>query len=289
MNTALPAISGTAAAGQTLSTTNGTWTNSPTGYGYQWHRCDSAGNNCTNIRHQCEQLHARRRRRRLNDQGRGHRHQRLRLDAGNLGPVPGLRHSAGSRRSNTALPAISGTATAGPDALDHQRHLDELADRLRLPVATLRLGRQQLHQHHRHQCQHLPLVLADAGSTIRVVVTATNAYGSNPATSAQYPAAGTVQDLAPVNTVLPAISGTAAVGQTLSTTTGTWTNSPTGYGYQWQRCDSAGSSCTNIGTSANAYRVRRADRGYWLRVVVTATNAYGSTQATSGQTGMVPW
>lgn len=39
---------------------------------------------------------------------------------------------------------------------------------------------------------------------------------------------------APVNTVLPVISGTPVPGNVLSTTTGTWTNSPTGYTYQWQ-------------------------------------------------------
>jgi hypothetical protein len=39
----------------------------------------------------------------------------------------------------------------------------------------------------------------------------------------------------PVNTVAPAVTGTATQGQTLTTDNGTWTNSPTGYTYQWQR------------------------------------------------------
>ena len=34
---------------------------------------------------------------------------------------------------------------------------------------------------------------------------------------------------APVNTVAPVISGTMVVGQTLTTTNGTWTNSPTSF------------------------------------------------------------
>jgi hypothetical protein len=37
-NTVLPVISGTTQVGSTLSTTNGTWTGSPTGYTYQWKR-----------------------------------------------------------------------------------------------------------------------------------------------------------------------------------------------------------------------------------------------------------
>jgi hypothetical protein len=39
----------------------------------------------------------------------------------------------------------------------------------------------------------------------------------------------------PVNTVAPAVTGTATQGQTLTTDNGTWTNTPTGYTYQWQR------------------------------------------------------
>jgi len=38
VNTVLPVISGTAETGQALSTTNGTWTNAPTSYSYQWQR-----------------------------------------------------------------------------------------------------------------------------------------------------------------------------------------------------------------------------------------------------------
>src|SRR5439155_856114 len=49
--------------------------------------------------------------------------------------------------------------------------------------------------------------------------------------------------LRPTNTALPMISGTAAVGQPLSASTGSWSESPTRYEYQWQRCDSSGESC----------------------------------------------
>jgi hypothetical protein len=38
---------------------------------------------------------------------------------------------------------------------------------------------------------------------------------------------------APVNSVAPAVTGTAAVGNTLTGTDGTWTNSPTAYSRQW--------------------------------------------------------
>jgi hypothetical protein len=45
-NTAAPSISGSPQVGQTLTAVEGTWTNAPSSYTYQWMRCDSSGNNC---------------------------------------------------------------------------------------------------------------------------------------------------------------------------------------------------------------------------------------------------
>ena len=44
----------------------------------------------------------------------------------------------------------------------------------------------------------------------------------------------------PVNTAPPTISGTARAGQTLSASTGSSSESPSAYAYQWQRCDAQG-------------------------------------------------
>jgi surface protein len=80
---------------------------------------------------------------------------------------------------------------------------------------------------------------------------------------------------APVNTVLPNVTGVAIVGDILTTDDGTWTGSPTSYAYQWKR------GATNIGTNANTYTLVNADAGQSITCVVTATNAGGSTPATS--------
>lgn len=48
-STALPTISGIPTEGQVLVVSNGTWTESPTSYTYQWQDCKGSGNNCASI------------------------------------------------------------------------------------------------------------------------------------------------------------------------------------------------------------------------------------------------
>ena len=87
----------------------------------------------------------------------------------------------------------------------------------------------------------------------------------------------------PVNTVAPVVSGTATVGQTLSTTNGTWTGAPAPtFTYQWQR------NTTNIGgATSSTYVLVSADAGNTVRCVVTATNAVGIASANSNSTATV--
>ncbi|MGD0272634.1 MAG: family 16 glycosylhydrolase [Gaiellaceae bacterium] len=93
-----------------------------------------------------------------------------------------------------------------------------------------------------------------------------------------------VVGLAPVNTALPTISGTAEQGQTLSASSGSWGNSPTSYIYQWQHCDSSGVYCTDIsGATSSDYTAGADDVGMIFHVVVTAANSYGSTDAVSSR------
>jgi hypothetical protein len=91
-----------------------------------------------------------------------------------------------------------------------------------------------------------------------------------------------------VNTSLPVVSGTAQQGQTLTGSNGAWSNSPTSYSYQWQRCNTAGSGCVAIASAtASSYLLAAADVGSTLRFQVTATNASGPTSATSTQTALI--
>jgi hypothetical protein len=93
--------------------------------------------------------------------------------------------------------------------------------------------------------------------------------------------------VAPVNSVLPAIGGTAQEGQTLTASTGTWSGSPT-YAYQWEECDSSGENCLPIsGATASTYTLPTGYAGRTVVVEVTATNNAGSTSATSDQSAVI--
>ena len=86
--------------------------------------------------------------------------------------------------------------------------------------------------------------------------------------------AGLANEIPPVNTTAPAVTGTGAVGNTLSVTNGNWTYVPTSYAYQWRR-DGA-----NIaGATAATYLLVAADSTHSISCSVTATNAAGSTVA----------
>lgn len=133
---------------------------------------------------------------------------------------------------------------------------------------------------------------ADAGSRLRVRVTASNADGS--ATAASNPTALIeAQAQAPAATGEPTISGTARVGSVLTASQGSWSNNPTAFAYQWVRCPASGgaptgSDCAVIpGASTQLYTVSQSDVGRRLRVRVTASNAAGSATAASNATAVI--
>lgn len=87
----------------------------------------------------------------------------------------------------------------------------------------------------------------------------------------------------PVNTVAPVISGMITVGKTLTTTNGSWSNSPTSYGYQWR---ANASSIT--GATSNTFVLTSTQAGANITCNVTAINAGGSSNpATSNALGPI--
>lgn len=91
--------------------------------------------------------------------------------------------------------------------------------------------------------------------------------------------AGTV----PAYTALPAITGTATVGQTLTLSNGTWTGSPTPtYTYQWFAGGVAIAGAVN-----NTFVLTSAQLGKLIQGRVVASNAAGTAQAFSNTTAAV--
>lgn len=87
----------------------------------------------------------------------------------------------------------------------------------------------------------------------------------------------------PVNTVLPAITGTAEVGEVLNLSNGTFTGDATiSYAYQW-----FAGGVAIPGANANTFTLTAAQLGKIIQARVQATNASGTAQAYSGVTTAV--
>ena len=133
------------------------------------------------------------------------------------------------------------------------------------------------------------LTFSDAHKYLRVVVTANDGRGGTPTATSAYTQ---VTNSAPVNSAVPSISGIATVGNTLSATSGTWSDADGDgrtYSYQWYRADD--SSGTNLnpitGATSASYTLTTSDAHKYLRVVVTANDGYGGVQAASTYTAVM--
>jgi hypothetical protein len=284
-NTALPTISGTAKDGQTLTSTTGTWSGSPTSYARVWQRCDTAGANCVAISGATAATYL------LTSTDVGKK-LRVRVTATNASGSSSATSVATTTVTaaapvNTAVPSITGTAKDGQTLTSTTGAWTGTT-----PLSYARQWKRC--DSAGASCTDIGgatattyvLAVADVGKTIRVVLTASNTTGNASATSI---ATATVTTAAPANTALPAISGTAKEGQLLSASNGSWTGSATiTYTYQWQTCNASGASCTAISAATlSSYRLASTDVGKTVRATVTATNATGSSSATSAASAAI--
>jgi hypothetical protein len=261
LNTTLPVISGTAQVGQTLTATNGAWTNIPTSFAFQWNRGGGAiaGAIASTYVPVAADIGA---------------VLTVVVIASNMSGASSPATSAGTALvidiipTNTSVPIISGaaqvgqtlTASAGvwthsPTSYAYQWN------RLGTPIAGAT------------GASYVP-VAADIGSTLTVSVIATNSGGPSSSATSVATAAIIAAGMVPSNSALPVVSGTAQVGQTLSTTNGTWTNSPSSYTYQWNR---AGVAIN--GATVATYIPIAADIGSAITCSVIAINSFGSSAA----------
>lgn len=132
----------------------------------------------------------------------------------------------------------------------------------------------------------LGLLAGDVGSTLRVLVTASNSAGS---TSALSEPTSVIKALLPSNLELPSVTGLLQEGGLLSAVKGLWSGTgPLEFSYAWELCNSAGAACHEIsGAVGSTLGVLASEIGDTVRLVVTATNSGGSTSATSEPTSVV--
>lgn len=284
--TAPPTISGTPQQGQTLTEANGTWTNNPTGFSYQWQQCDAAGAGCTAIAGATAQIYQ------AVAADVGHRLRVQEWATNNNGTAGPAISSATAvviptAPTSTALPTISGTPQQGQTLTE---------------VHGSWTGNPTAFSYHWQQCDsagagctaiagataatYVP-VAGDIGHRLRVQESATNAGGTGgPATSG---ASAAVLPPPPANTAAPTVSGVDQQGQTLTESPGTWSGAPSGFSYQWQQCDASGANCNDVsGATGSTYVLGSADVGSRMRVEEFASNAGGlSAPAPSAVTAAV--
>jgi hypothetical protein len=181
VNTTLPSIAGTSLVGEIVTASPGTWTNKPTGFSYSWQRCDPTGAGC------------------VETGAVGRTYTVTTADAGGTVRVAvTAKNAIGSGRAvsaptalvagapaNTAPPTIGGGTTAvgqtltastggwtgNPTSFAYQwQRCDGAGAGCALIEGAF-------------AATYL-VVPTDAGSTLRVAVTATNAVGSSTALSA---------------------------------------------------------------------------------------------------------
>lgn len=290
-NVTPPTITGSVVVGQTLTASSGTWSGSNPVFTYQWQKCNAAGaeSSCANIGGATANVYV--------------------PVPGDVGStlrvvVTGTNTVGSSSRASLPTPIVASNVPANVDLPSIAEILSTTTGLVTSYLATPGVWSGAptiLFRYQWMRCDsggancadiagavstsYTPSSL-DIGRKLRVEVTATNTFGSTVAVSEP---TALLAGTAPVNSFLPAVTGSATTGSVLGATTGTWTGSaPITYTYQWRRCGVAGSACVSIpGATSASYVVQTTDLGATITVAVTATNAAGSVTAVSAPTAAV--
>lgn len=252
---ATPTINGSAAVGSTLTAKTGTWTTGTT-FTYQWYAGTAAITGATRSTFAVTSA----------QQGKA-------ISVAVTGSLPGgasmkLTSAATSKVPTTATPTISGTAAVGSTltakpgtwtsgtTFTYQWYADSTA----ISGAT---------------ASAYKLTTAQQGKQISVNVTGKRSgYTTVSKTSAKTTKA--------LLSATPTVSGTAAVGSTLTAKPGTWTSS-TALTYQWY----AGSSAIS-GATSSTYKLSSGTAGKQISVKVTGKRSgYTTVAKTSAKTTSV--
>ena len=342
-NTSSPQITGTTSQGEVLSATAGGWDGEPTGYAYQWQRCDGSGGNCADISAATSSSY-------MLTSGEVGSTVRVSVVASNAAGSSSPALSAqtgvvddGSEPQTLGRTTIGASSTnggsgyiavSGPYTLTGADSTGELdgylvggqsdqpvramiySDNAGAPGAFLAASDQVTVPANVDpgwisfpftNPVSLPagaywLGYWFGGAGVQVVYY-DDVAGAGRYTAVDYSATGSppsqfgtggsstvglslYASLAssgggsgvPTNTSSPQITGTTTQGEALSATSGGWDGDPSGYAYQWQRCDSGGGNCTAIeGATSPTYTLTAADVGTTIRITVTAIGPNATT------------
>lgn len=268
-NTVPPSISGTMKQGEVVTADPGTWAPGPATFGYQWLADGVAVPGATS---------------RTFTPAASEVGKRLSVvvTASTAGYRPGVLESsrgalvaAPDAIASNTLPVVSGSPVVGgtlttttgtwtpvPTSFAYQW----LADGTAISGATA--------------ASYVP-VAGDVGKRLSVRVTARRAGSSDGVASSTQTVAVKQSDF--VNNTAPIVSGTAEVGSPLTASTGTWTPTPTSFGYQW-----LADGTPIAGATGTSYTPVAGDVGRRISVTVTARkDGLVDGTATSLQTAAV--
>jgi hypothetical protein len=280
-NVVAPAVTGTAAVNQVLTSSAGSWNGAATSFSYQWQRCLPGGASCANIPGATASTYT-----------------LATADGGNV-----VRSTVSATNVNGASPfapsAISSTVIPLPAATSPPVISGVAAAGKSLSVSTGTWNTPATFTYQWLSCNAKGtgctavagatdnsyfLLGEDAGHTLQVVVTATNAAGSGQTLSKRSALVVGVPHLKKA----PRISGRTQVGSRLTVSKGMWSGPPRSYRYQWLRCNARGGGCRSVPRATHpTYRASSTDVGHRLRVRVTAVNPAGRKTATSGASGRI--
>lgn len=264
-----PTISGVAGVGSTLTANPGTWSPTPSSFSYAWFRISSSGAETQIIGANDPSYQ-------VVDADRTHQ-IRVEVTAWSADQLITTRSSAptaavqysfttaptptitGTRAVGYTLTASTGTWSPTPDSFAYQWYRAGAA----ISGAT---------------ASTYTLTSSDKDKAITVRVTARKAgYVSTARTSAATGAILGVYSTAPT----PTISGTKAVGYTLTANAGTWSPTPTSFTYQWYR-----GSTAITGATYRTYKLTSSDKGQVVKVKVrpVLTGYYSPGKYSAGYT-----
>ena len=271
-----PSVTGTAQTGQTLSVSNGSWSNRAVSYVYQWKRATTSGGSYVDISGATSSTYV--------------------VLAGDVGYfIMGTLAAVNTGGTSTYSPSISTSQVidVAPVLVNAPSVTGTAQTSQTLSVSNGDWGNRATSFLYQWKRTSTPdgsyvdisaatsstyvVAAQDVGYFIKAVVIGVNSGGAavSPGLSS---ATAVVIDVAPTNSGLPLVTGIAQTGQTLSVSTGSWNNRALTYVYQWKRSNSASGSYIDIASATSAtYVVVAGDVGYFIKGTVAAVNTGGTS------------